>query len=560
MSPTEESQDETLRDTILCCYCASERSPLPTVATEGEMHIVRYANPAFCSLAGKPNDDLIGHAFADVVPDAEQNLGVSILDNVYHTGQPEIVTEPEHPVARRNEIYWSYAAWALLDKEQHPAGVMIQATDVTETTLIHRQYQKANEEIREINQELLIATIREQELAAQAMAAEQQLLQARKMESIGRLAGGIAHDFNNLLTAILGFTELAEETLAPEDEVQGYLSNIRTAAERAAGLTSQLLAFARKQVIKPKIVDLNLMIFDIDQMLRRLVGEHIELVILPTPNLGMIMADPGQLGQVLTNLVVNARDAMPQGGKITIETANVTVSAEDTHRNPELAPGDYVLLTVSDTGNGIAEEMLPHLFEPFFTTKGQGKGTGLGLATCHGIVTQSGGQILHTSRQDQGTTFSVYLPRVEEPNGAADAQPREHAARPKGTEIICFVEDEEMIREIGAATLRRQGYTVLEAANGGEALRLIHAYPEKIDLVVTDMVMPQMGGKELADQLRKVRPNVKVLFISGYTNAEIVHQETLKPGFGFLQKPFTAAALAQKVREALDGAAEEIST
>lgn len=533
----------------LCRY-ATEHSPQPMVAAEGQTHIVLYANPAFCRLAGKEKEELIGHPFAEVIPEGARNGCLALLDRVYLMGETETLADQEHTSSLYPDVCWSYTAWVILDSEERPAGVMFQVTDTTETARDHQYLNKANQEMREINQALLIAGVREQELAERAITAEQQLLQLQKMESIGRLAGGIAHDFNNLLTAILGFTELAEDTLQPDNSVQNYLHNIHKAAERAASLTSQLLAFARKQIILPRVVNLNALILDVDQMLYRLLGDHIEFAILPQPNTGQVEIDPGQFEQVLMNLVTNARDAMPDGGKLTLATANVTLDEEYAHQHNEATPGDYVLLTVSDTGTGLAEEIKAHIFEPFFTTKGQGKGTGLGLATCYGIIKQNGGHIQVTSEPDQGTTFQIYLPRVEEATDAIEH--RETPPLPSGTETLFLAEDEPMVRQIGARALRLQGYTVFEAEHGIEALRLINAYPEQIHLLITDVMMPQMGGKELAERLRVTHPHIKVLYTSGYMDEAMNQQGVLDPGLAFLQKPFTPAALAHKVREVLE--------
>jgi PAS domain S-box-containing protein len=538
------------RDLSNLCRYATERSPQPMVAVEGLTHIVRYVNPAFCRLAGKDREELVGHPFADAVPEGERNGCMALLDRVYLMGETETLADQDHTSCLLTGTCWSYTAWAILDEEEHPTGVMFQVMDTTEAALSHRREEQAKQEMREINQALLIASIREQELAERAITAEQQLLQLQKMESIGRLAGGIAHDFNNLLTAILGFTELAEETLQPDDAVQNFLHSIHQAADRAASLTSQLLAFARKQIIQPRVVNLNALILDMNQMLHRLLGEHIELAILPAADVGKVKVDLGQFGQVLMNLVTNARDAMPDGGKLTIATANVTLDEDYARLHGEITPGDYVMLMVSDTGTGLAEEIKTHLFEPFFTTKRQGKGTGLGLATCYGIVKQSGGHIWVTSESEKGTTFHIYLPRVEEATNAIEL--RESPPLPLGTETIFLVEDEPMVRQIGVRLLRRQGYTVFEAENGIEALRLIDAYPEEIHLVVTDVMMPQMGGKELAERLRVTHPAIRVLYTSGYTDEAINLHGVLDPGLAFLQKPFTPAALAHKVREILE--------
>jgi two-component system cell cycle sensor histidine kinase/response regulator CckA len=379
---------------------------------------------------------------------------------------------------------------------------------------------------------------------------EAQLLQSQKMEVVGRLAGGVAHDFNNLLTVILGYSELAEEMLNQDDVALAYLRNVGQAAERAAGLTRQLLAFARQQVIEPKVIHINDLILNLDKLLRRLIGEDIELVTLPAPNLGQVKVDPGQIEQVLVNLAVNARDAMPEGGKLTIETAPAILDEEYARQHAEVAPGEYIMLAVSDTGIGMDETIQAHVFEPFFTTKEPGKGTGLGLATCYGIIKQSNGYIWLYSEPGRGTTFKIYLPRVEDT--VVSPQRDTRSTTPYGTETILFVEDEPMVRDISVQALRMQGYTVLEAVNGHEALRVAEEYEGDIHLLVTDVVMPQMGGTELAKRLPATYPDIKILFTSGYTDKAIVHHNVLAPGIAFLQKPFTPGTLTSKVREALD--------
>jgi signal transduction histidine kinase len=382
---------------------------------------------------------------------------------------------------------------------------------------------------------------------------EAQYHQAQKMEAVGRLARGVAHDFNNLLTAIMGYAGLTLQTLPPDDPVRSDIEGIQKTAERATNLTRQLLAFARKQIIHPTVLNLNDLILNVDKMLRRLIGEDIELVTLPAPELGQVKADPGQLEQVLLNLAVNARDAMPKGGKLTIETANVTLDEDYTSQHAEVTAGEYVMLSVSDTGMGMTEEVKTHLFEPFFTTKEKDKGTGLGLATCFGIVKQSGGHIEVYSEVDQGTTFKVYLPRLEETVSPVPVQAKSDDL-PWGTETVLLVEDESSVRELASRLLRQQGYKVLEAANGDEALRVVQEYAEaEIDLLLTDMVMPQLGGRELADRLKAMWPGVKVLFISGYTDDAVVHHGVLEPGIAFLPKPFSSRILVRKVREVLDG-------
>jgi PAS domain S-box-containing protein len=380
---------------------------------------------------------------------------------------------------------------------------------------------------------------------------EEQLRQSQKMEAVGRLAGGIAHDFNNLLTAINGYSELTMIQLNAEDPLMHNLEEIKKAGDRAASLTRQLLAFSRKQVLQPKVVDLNSLVAEIEKMLRRLIGEDIDLQTILHPELGSTKADPGQIEQVLMNLVVNARDAMPQGGKLIIETKNVYLDEDFTRQHIAISSGHYVMLAVSDTGTGMNEQTQARIFEPFFTTKEVGKGTGLGLSTVYGIIKQSGGDVWVYSEVGQGTTFKVYLPRIDE--GAREYRRNiEEEASLQGTETILLTEDEEMVRKLSARVLEMFGYKVLEAANGGAALLICERHKEKIDLLLTDVIMPEMSGRELADRLSPLRPEMKVLFMSGYTDDAIVHQGVLDEDQNFIQKPFTPNALAQKVREVLD--------
>jgi len=390
---------------------------------------------------------------------------------------------------------------------------------------------------------------------------EAQLHQAQKMEAIGRLAGGVSHDFNNLLTSIMGYTELALLALHPGDPIRSDLEGIQKTAERAANLTRQLLAFARKQVINPTVLNLNDLILNVDKMLRRLIGEDIELVTLPAPDLGQVKADPGQLEQVLLNLAVNARDAMPTGGKLTIETANIVLGEDYAHQHPEVTPGEYTMLTISDTGTGMTEEVKSRIFEPFFTTKEKSKGTGLGLATCFGIVKQNDGHIWVDSELDRGTTFKICLPRVRK--AVSPTIPQEKSGDlPRGTETVLLVEDEPAVRDLAKRVLRGQGFKVLDAANGEEALRVVREHAgARIELLLTDVVMPRMGGRELADRLKATYPELKILFTSGYTDKANTHFGTLEPGMAFLQKPFTPEALIHQVREILDrGTIEETNS
>ena len=380
---------------------------------------------------------------------------------------------------------------------------------------------------------------------------EEQLRQAQKIEAVGRLAAGVAHDFNNILTAITGHSELLLRQLGADDPRRKNAEQIEKAAYMAAALTRQLLTFCRKQVIEPRVLKLNAVILNVERMLCRLIGEDIEFHTELDPAAGHIKADPGQIEQVIMNLAVNARDAMPNGGKLTVTTANTTLDKNHLKNFPELSAGDYVMLAIADTGTGMSQEVKAHLFEPFFTTKPTGKGTGLGLATCFGIVKQNSGHINVQSELGRGTTFKIYFPQVQsalEPPRVR-VTPTEAAG---GSETVLLVEDEPVVRELAVATLREKGYNVVEAANGEEGLRVARQHDGKIDLVLTDVVMPVMGGKEMADALRTSHPDTKVLFTSGYTEDAMGHHGVLRPGIVFLQKPYMTATLVRKVREVLD--------
>jgi signal transduction histidine kinase/CheY-like chemotaxis protein len=378
---------------------------------------------------------------------------------------------------------------------------------------------------------------------------EAQFRQAQKMEAVGRLAGGVAHDFNNLLMVISGYTEvLLEQANASDSHYQGVLS-IQQAADRATTLTRQLLAFSRKQLLELKVVDVNSIVEDMERLLRPLIGEDIELTTKLGSDGGHTRADAGQLEQVLMNLVVNAKDAMPDGGKITIQTSDVTVDELDRREHTFLEAGRYVLLSVTDTGYGMDEETKSRIFEPFFTTKDKGKGTGLGLSTVYGIVKQSGGYIVTQSEPGKGTSFRIYLPRVEEPGEHTEAN-RHSVQSVGGSETVLLVEDEESVRELVRHTLVTKGYRVLEADHGEAGLEVAANHSGPIDILITDVVMPGMGGRALAQQMLRTYPVMKVLFLSGYTEDAVI-QGVLDPGTAFLQKPFTLQALSRKVRDVL---------
>src|SRR3990170_3736303 len=379
---------------------------------------------------------------------------------------------------------------------------------------------------------------------------EDALRQSLKMEAIGQLAGGVAHDFNNLLTGMLGSTDLLLERLGPSGSLRQLAEQIREGAERATSLTQQLLAFSRRQTLMPKVLDLNAVVAHMNQLLRRVIREDIELVTVLEPRLGHVKADPSQIEQVILNLAVNARDAMPDGGKLAIETSNVAVNETTARRRRPLQPGSYVLLAMTDSGGGMDAGTRSRIFEPFFTTKQRGKGTGLGLATVYGIVKQSNGYISVHSQPQRGTRFEIYLPRVEEPVDAS--LPQSVPARPVwGSETILLVEDERSIRRPTCEFLQKNGYTVLEAEDGAAAIRVAQGHKGPIHLLLTDLVMPKMNGGELAQRIAEMRPEVKVLYMSGYAENKVVHHEVVNGRAHLLQKPFTLDALAHKAREVL---------
>ena len=414
----------------------------------------------------------------------------------------------------------------------------------------HRRNQREEEFLSAIGN-VLAGIINHKRTEKEMAALQEQLRQSQKMEAIGQLAGGVAHDFNNLLTVIKGYSQLSLMQLNEGNPLRGKIEEIQKAADRAASLTRQLLAFSRRQVMEMRVLDLNAILGDLDKMLQRIIGEDIELRTVLAEDLGRVRADPGQIEQVIINLAVNAKDAMPNGGKLTIETANVDLDEEYARNHVAVTLGRYVMLAVSDTGVGMVPEIRERIFEPFFTTKEKGMGTGLGLSTVYGIVKQSGGNIWVYSEPGHGTTFKIYLPQVDEP-------PEEMVEKvmkeelPRGSETILIVEDNEEVRKLAMSVLEKQGYNVLEASNGDDALHLPKERKESVHLILVDVVMPGISGRQLVEQFKEVSRDCKVLYMSGYTENGIVHHGILEKGMNYIQKPFSVDGLARKVREVLD--------
>ncbi len=484
-----------------------------------------FVNDVICKHLGYTKEELIGMSYRQYADEENRRKLYERYNELYKTGQPIKPFEVE--VIRRDgtKMIAEISASLMKNSEGKPVGFQGISRDVTER----------------------------KEAEKERLSLQEQLRQSQKMEAIGQLAGGVAHDFNNLLTVIKGYSQLSLLDLKEDNPLRGSIQEIEKATQRATDLTRQLLAFSRRQILNPKVLDLNVLLKDLEKMLRRLIGEDIELVTLLSKDLGKVKVDPSQFEQVIFNLAVNARDAMPSGGKLTIETSNVELDEEYAHAHVSVVPGRYVRLSVSDTGVGMTQEVKEKVFEPFFTTKEKGKGTGLGLSMVYGIVKQSNGNIWLYSEPNRGTTFRIYFPRTEEE--AETLHEREETdSFPRGSETVLLVEDEELVRDLATRLLEQQGYRVLKAANGQEALRVAkELVGETIHLLLADIVMPHMGGKELADWLKISRPNVKVLFTSGYADNAIVHHGVLDPGTHFLQKPFSLKTLSHKVREVLDG-------
>jgi len=483
-----------------------------TIDTQGTIQTV---NPATLRLFGYPREELIGRNVRILMPEPYASEHDNYLTNYLQTGQAQIIGIGREVTGLRR------------DGTTFPLDLAVA-------------------EMRIGDQPAFVGTIHD---LTERKRLEQQFLQAQKMEGLGRMAGGIAHDYNNLLSVILGYAELVEEGLSEESGLLPSLRNIQGAANRASTLTRQLLAFARNQVTQTKVVSVNTLLRELTSLLKSLMGAQVEMVVLFSEEEGFVRIDPSQMEQVLINLAVNARDAMPEGGKLVLHAANILLTDPYRGELGRMPLGVYCQITVTDTGIGMSDAVRERVFEPFFTTKEKGKGTGLGLATCYGIVKQAGGYIWVQSAVGAGTTVKVHLPRVEAP--AAERASERKAAPVGGTETVLVVEDEPLVRDLTVRALQKHGYTVLAAENGADALRVLGEHSGPIHMVITDAVMPLMGGRELIERLRTLYPGVKALLASGYTEEDFDAQVGLPESAAFLQKPFTSAALLRRVREVL---------
>jgi len=492
-------------------------SPVGFAYVDRELNCV-LVNRVLAEMHGVAADSFVGRPLRDVLPLLASRLE-STLQHVAQSGQPVVGFEitDVRPSGYGRPTAWLVSAYPVRTTDDRLLGTGIAVVDISERKQL-----------------------------------EIQLSHAQKMEAVGRLAGGIAHDFNNILTAIKTYSQLLRDGLPPDDARAIDAREIQKSADRASSLTRQLLAFSRKQLLQPRVIDLNDTVAEMERMLVRLIGEDVELMIRLAPESCWVRADPGQVEQVLMNLAVNARDAMPDGGVLLIETENMVRTGHELDDGLELPPGSYVSLSVRDTGVGMSTETLAHVFEPFFTTKGLGHGTGLGLATVYGIVKQSDGDVCVRSTPGRGTTVDIRLPRLEvgEP-GASRADDAPYT--PNGNETVLLVEDDESLRPLMRRVLETHGYAVLEARHGKDAIRVADGHGGAVDLVITDVVMPEMGGRELAERLASARPSSKILFVSGYTDDVVIRQGILDKGRPFLQKPFTPQELLTKAREVLRG-------
>ncbi len=479
-----------------------------------------YLSPSSERALGYPPAELIGRTAIEMVH-PEDASAMQQVREVLMT-QPESIRTAEFRLCHRDGSWRVFEGVAKATQDEGVRRYVINARDITER-------RKAEEALRQ---------------------STDLLRHAQKMEAVGRLAGGVAHDFNNLLTAIMGYGDILMEQMPVGHPMRHEIEEICKAGDRAHALTRQLLAFSRKQVLEPKIVNLNTVVMDVQKLLNRLIGEDIEIITELDRDLGAVRVDPGQIEQVVINLAVNSRDAMPEGGQITLSTAHRDLAQRLTRGHLIVEPGHYVTLSIRDTGHGMDENVQAHVFEPFFTTKEVGKGTGLGLSMVYGIIEQSGGHIMYESAPGQGTTFTLYLPRIDLP--AADKSGGSERACADGDETILLAEDEEMVRELATRVLRERGYTVWAARSGAEALRLMEEHGDRIQLLLTDIVMPHMGGQALAHQLHQKRPQLLVLYMSGYAQESFATLDALSLERNFIQKPFTPVALARKVRDVLD--------
>jgi len=485
-------------------------------------------NPFLFKLLGFTMEEMLGKTVGELSPFKDIESNIIMLERLQKDGY---VRYEDLPLETRDgrRIAVEFVCNVYLEGDRHV--IQCNVRDIT-------QRKNAENEIHRLN-------IEQRNLEAQ-------FIEGQKMEVLGQLVGGVAHDFNNMLAVIIGCGDMIALKLGPGSPVRLYSDEIKNASERAVGLTRQLMVFVRKETVEPVVLDISTVINDLEGMLRRLIDENIDLAIVPAPQVGRIKADAGYIGQILMNLVVNARDAMPHGGKLTIETANATLDENYALTHKGVLPGEYVMLSVSDTGTGMTAEVKAHLFEAFFTTKPLGKGTGLGLATCQTIAQLSGGHISVTSEVNQGATFKIYFPRVDLPLNIA-AKRAKAGLMPVGTETLLVVEDEPSVRHLACSVLKGLGYQVLSAINGKDAIHVARLHQgSPIRLVVTDVVMPLMGGKMMAEWLKTSDPDLKILFTSGYTDDTISRHGVLATGIEFLSKPYTPATLSLKVREMLD--------
>jgi PAS domain S-box-containing protein len=495
----------------------SLHSAIPLLVFDAKGSVMSLTDAA-AELFGQARNELLGLEFGRMVAVADVDRFSEHLKSVRESGKAQAIELLLN--ARRGAIHVRLDSTLAGEKHQSPGAVRSIASDVSERKHL-----------------------------------EEQLLVTQRLEAMGRLAGGIAHDFNNILMAMLGQSEVLLLRLGKDDPARAGVESIQKTIDRAASLTKQLIAFSRKQVIAPKILGINSVIAGMDAILRRVISEDVDLVYILRSDVASVRVDPAQFEQVIMNLVVNGRDAMPRGGRLTIETCNATLDEGYAARHVNVTPGEYVRVSVSDTGAGIDAETQKRIFEPFFTTKPHGKGSGLGLATVYGIVEQSGGHIVVSSEVGRGTTFEIYLPRVREAVPTEAAKPQAEA--PRGTETILVIEDDDTVREPVCEMLRLSGYTVLEARHGGEALLICERHKGAIHLMLSDVVMPQISGRELAQRVAPIRPEMRVLFMSGHTEDAILRHGVMNATMAFVQKPFTLEALGRKIRAVLDrGSAE----